>query len=210
VSGSARPKRRRAAGAGLRYEPVRGRVAVSRGPGREPKVKWDAVLRWVVVITVTLEIFGLGLVTIFWVRNHVWGGLASAWPGGPYGLAATAGLLVPPTIAALVVTLKRVKWPEDKAGSLKWIAASLPAQAMTAALSVVLYTAMRPRRLRGRGPECRSEGGACWLREEYPYLWAIIWGTALLAGAAVLGVRFLYRRRRAAAGTSNSPPQHTA
>ncbi|MGI5197336.1 hypothetical protein ACQEVY_27525 [Streptomyces sp. CA-288835] len=207
MSGSARPKWRRAAGAALRYEPVQGRV-VSRGPGREPKVKWDAVLRWVIAIALTLEIAGLSLVTHFWVRNHVWGGLAPAWPGGPYGLAATAGLLVPLTIAALFVTLTRVKWPQDKVGSLKWIAASLPGHVMAALLTVVLFTAMRPRRLRGRGPDCYSEGGACWLREEYPYIWAIIWGTALLAGAAVLGGRFVYRRRRAAIG-GNSPAQPT-
>ncbi|GAB2982183.1 hypothetical protein GCM10023080_055480 [Streptomyces pseudoechinosporeus] len=169
---------------------------MSRGPEREPKVTWDAVLRWLVHITLFLEMAGLCFVTIFWVRNHVWGGPALAWPGGPYGLAATAGLLVPLTIAALVVTLTRVKWPEDKVGSLKWIAASLPGQAMAALLAVVLFTAMRPRR--GRGLDCYSEGGACWLREEYPYVWAIIWGTALLSGAAVLGGRFLHRRRKAA------------
>lgn len=170
---------------------------MSRGPGREPKVKWDAVLRWLVIITVTLELMGLALVAIFWGRSHVWGGPALAWPGGPYGLAATTGLLVPLTIAALVVTLTRVKWPEDKVGSLKWIAASLPGHVMAALLTVVLAAALRPKRL-NRGDDCDSKGGPCWLHEEYPYVWAIIWGTALLSGAAVLGGRFLRRRQRAA------------
>jgi hypothetical protein len=115
---------------------------------------------------------------------------------------------VPLTIAALAVTLTRVKWPEDKVGSLKWIAASLPGQAMAALLIVVLLAALRPKP-RNRELDCYSEGGgACWLREEYPYVWAIIWGTALLTGAAVLGARFVYRRRRAAIG-DNSPAQPT-
>ncbi|TLS41995.1 hypothetical protein FE633_33520 [Streptomyces montanus] len=205
MSGSARPKRRRAAGTALRYERVRGRVTVSPSPERQPRVKWDAVLRWLVVVTVTAEICGLCLVAIFWGPEVVWGDIALAWPGGPYGVAATTGLLVVLAVAALVGTLTRVTWPENKVRSLKWIAASLPGHALAAVLAIVLFTAMRPKR-RNRGMECYSEGGPCWLREEYPYVWAIIWATALSAGAAVLGVRFLYRRRRPASD-ANSPAQ---
>jgi hypothetical protein len=167
-------------------------------------VKWDAVLRWLVLLTVFAGIAGLGLVSVFWGRE-VWGGPALGWPGGPYGLAATTGLLVPFAIASLVVTLTRVKWREDKGNkgrSLKWIAASLPGQFLTSLLSVALFAAMRPRR--GRDADCYSEGGPCWLREQYPYLWAVIWGAALLTGSLLVDGHFLYRRRRTVSAESDS------
>ncbi len=162
-------------------------------------MKVDGVLRWGLAFIVTGLVSGLALVAIFWGRE-VWGEPALAWPGGPYGMASTTGFLVPCAIVALVVTLTRVKWREDKASSLKWIAASLPGQVLASVIVVVLFSAMLPKK-RNRDAECYSEGGACWLRDHYPYLWAVLWGSALVTGAVVVGARVVYRRRRTVAST---------
>ncbi|MFF5005871.1 hypothetical protein ACFY3G_24010 [Streptomyces phaeochromogenes] len=197
--GSAKPKRRKAATGGLQYEPVRGRVPVSSPDRREtrgPRVSWDSVLRWALIVVLVAAIGALTFV------ERAWGDVAPAWPGGPYGLAATTGVLVPLAVAHLVVTLTRVKWPQDRAGSLGWIGASLPGAALTALLLVVAFAAKKPKRLSGF--RCYEEGGACRLQDEYPYIWGVGWGAVLVTAAVLAGGRAVYRRRVAAAAADPS------
>ncbi|MCZ4508840.1 hypothetical protein O3Q52_11620 [Streptomyces sp. ActVer] len=204
MSGSAKPKRRKAAASSLRYEPVRGRVPVSPPDGREVrgrKVSWGSVLRWALIVALVTAIGALTFVERAW-GHGIWGDVAPAWPGGPYGLAATTGVLVPLVVAHLVVTLTRVKWPQDKAGSLGWIGASLPGAALTALLLVVAFAAKKPRRLSGFG--CYEEGGVCRLQDEYPYIWGVGWGAVLVTAAVLAGGRAVYRRRVAAAAADPS------
>jgi len=205
--GSAKPKRRKAATGGLQYEPVRGRVPVSSPDRREtretrgPRVSWDSVLRWALIVVLVAAIGALTFVERAW-GDEIWGDVAPAWPGGPYGLAATTGVLVPLAVAHLVVTLTRVKWPQDKAGSLGWIGASLPGAALTALLLVVAFAAKKPKRFSGFG--CYTEGGACRLQAEYPYIWGVGWGAVLATAAVLVGGRVVYRRRLAAADADSS------
>lgn len=205
--GSAKPKRRKAATGGLQYEPVRGRVPVSSPDRREtretrgPRVSWDSVLRWALIVVLVAAIGALTFVERAW-GDEIWGDVAPAWPGGPYGLAATTGVLVPLAVAHLVVTLTRVKWPQDKAGSLGWIGASLPGAALTALLLVVAFAAKKPKRLSGFS--CYEEGGACRLQDEYPYIWGVGWGAVLVTAAVLAGGRVVYRRRVAAASDADS------
>ncbi|MEU5340972.1 hypothetical protein AB0H18_09070 [Streptomyces sp. NPDC020766] len=204
MSGSAKPKRRKAAASGLRYEPVRGRVPVSPPDGREVrgrKVSWGSVLRSAVIVVLVTAIGALTFVERAW-GHAIWGDVAPAWPCGPYGLAATTGVLVPLAVAHLVVTLTRVKWPQDKAGSLGWIGASLPGAALTALLLVVAFAAKKPKRLSGFG--CYEEGGACRLQDEYPYIWGVGWGAVVVTAAVLAGGRAVYRRRVAAAAVGPS------
>ncbi len=206
MNGSVKPRRPKATASGLRYAPARGRVAATPEV-REPRVKWvtrGSVLRWVLVVALVAGIGGLTFVERAW-GDEIWGGVTAAWPGGPYGLAATAGVLVPLTVAHLVMTLTRVKWPEDRARSLRWIGASVPGGALAALLLVVAFAAKRPERSSGLG--CYEEGRACRLQWEYPYIWGVGWGSLLVATALLLGGLAVHRRRRAAAAHAGSPAQ---
>ncbi|MFJ9670792.1 hypothetical protein ACIRP5_08340 [Streptomyces sp. NPDC101221] len=126
--GSARPKRRRAAGPALRYEHRRdGRSSVRRSDSRRrgrggPFGCLGAIGALAAFLALLLP---LVFVDMRW-GHRVWGGLAPAWPGGGYGFGATLGALLPLTFAALVAPLTRMKWRTSRPRSLAWAVAGLP------------------------------------------------------------------------------------
>src|SRR5947208_7564484 len=87
--GSAKPRRKKAASAGLRYEPARSGPVIQQREKRERP--WLVAL--VVLPTATAVIAVMGMAADMWGPD-AWGGLAPAWPGGGYGFGLTLGLLM--------------------------------------------------------------------------------------------------------------------
>ena len=120
--GSSRPRRRKAAGAALRYEHRRERPA---GSGAAKKRGRDWVFGCLVIPVFLAVIAPLIFTDMYW-GDDIWGDFAPSWPGGAYAFAATVGALVPVVFALFVGPLTRMKWKESKPRSLAWAAASLP------------------------------------------------------------------------------------
>ncbi|MGX5184702.1 hypothetical protein ACWKT5_18220 [Streptomyces avermitilis] len=199
MGGSARPKRRKAAGAALRYAHVRDRRPVrgSRGSKRE------TVLGCAVALAVAALLIGFAVADRAWGPD-IWRGTAPGWPGGGYGFAATVGVLLPWAAAAALTSFGRVNWRRSRARSLGWSASALAGAALSALLLLVVFAAFVPKK-RHRGYDCYREGGPCWVHTQYPYVWAVglaatVTGTALLVG----GLAAYFRRQ-----TPNGPPAPT-
>lgn len=93
--GSGRPRRRKAAGASLRYERARGRTAASAAPDeRERRFSRRQMRRWAGGWAAVAAIIGPFVIAQVWGPD-IWSGIAPGWPGGGYGFAVSAGVLLP-------------------------------------------------------------------------------------------------------------------
>jgi hypothetical protein len=111
--GSAKPKRRKAAGAALRYEHRPGRPNADEAKKRDWGCAWGCVaLPGFGVLLMPLVLFDM-----YW-GHGLWGDLAPAWPGGAYAFAGMAGALVPLVFLAWVAPLTRMNW--KRANGVRW------------------------------------------------------------------------------------------
>ncbi|MFF0204157.1 hypothetical protein [Streptomyces sp. NPDC005017] len=123
--------------------------------------------------------------------ERIWGETAAAWPGGGYGPAATVGAVVPFALAAFIAPLTRMNWGASKVRSLAWAAAALPGLLACQALGTVISGVIRPKRRRDRDAECYGEGGPCWVRVHYPWVWLV--GLLVTLAVTALAVTALVR-----------------
>ncbi|MGW3667102.1 hypothetical protein [Streptomyces sp. NPDC005141] len=184
MSGSAKPKRRRAAGAALRYEHVGQRPSAWRRT--KEKATWrDAGAGCLIMLVALVAIAGFAMTAHAW-GPELWGRVAPASPGGGYGFAAGVGALLPLGLAAVIATLTRMKWRASPLRSLGWVIASLPGVATCALWAQVVFAAARPKHRRDWNGSCHSKGEACWVHQEYPWVWAVgLLSTALVAAALI-------------------------
>ncbi|MER5397741.1 hypothetical protein [Streptomyces sp. NPDC002599] len=184
MSGSAKPKRRRAAGAALRYEHVRQRPSVW-AQAREKASRAESYFGCLVLLAVTAAIVGFALAGMAW-GSELWGDVAPAWPGGGYGFAAAVGAVLPIGLAAVIATLARMKWKTSPLRSLGWVVASLPGVAAFLLCAVVVFAAFRPKHRRDWNAGCYGRGNPCWVHVEYPWVWAVgLLSTVLVAAALI-------------------------
>ncbi|WP_327409198.1 hypothetical protein OG458_19160 [Streptomyces sp. NBC_01281] len=188
MGGSARPKRRRAAGAALRYEHVRQRPS-AWSQARETASRGECLAGCLVLLVVTAALIGLALTVMTW-GPRLWGRVAPSVPGGGYGFAAVVGTLLPIGIAVLGMTLSRMRWRTRALRSLGWLVASLPGAAACLVWTVVVLASFRPKHRRDWDGSCYERGEACWVHVEYPWVWAVGVLSTVLVSAAVIIVAF--------------------
>ncbi|MGV9890300.1 hypothetical protein [Streptomyces sp. NPDC003395] len=206
ASGSAKPKRRKAAGSSLRYEHRRDRPADGTGSGKRDR-GW--VFGCLTVPVAALALLG----PVVWLSMSwgpgIWGDLAPAWPGGAYVFAGCVGACVPLAFLAFVAPLTRMGWKRSRLTSLGWALASLPGLAAGWLVAGIITATLRPKRRRDWYGSCRTRGGPCWVHEEYPFLWAA--GLAATVAVVALLIWLFARNVRrtdgsaAATGAADSP-----
>lgn len=184
MSGSAKPKRRRATGAALRYEHVRQRP--SAWQRTKEKTSWrDAYWGCLILLAFLVVAAAFGMTADEW-GPELWGRTAPASPGGGYGFAAVIGAVLPLGLAAVIATLSRMKWKVSPLRSLGWVAASLPGLAACAFCALVVFAAKRPKHRRDWDSGCYGRGDPCWVHVEYPWVWAVgLLSTVLVAAALI-------------------------
>ncbi|MFJ8198009.1 hypothetical protein [Streptomyces sp. NPDC096152] len=181
--GSAKPKRRKAAAAALRYEHRKGRSAAPRKNERGA----SCLFAFLVVLGLTVFL----LPTIMMMRAYgrdIWGGLAPAWPGGGYAFAATVGALVPVALGSVIAALTRMNRRESKTRSLGRVAAALPGLAACWVFGIVIGSTTRPKHRRDWDADCYARGGGCWVHAHYPFVWAVGLVTTLAVGALLISL----------------------
>ncbi|MFF7723347.1 hypothetical protein ACFZDB_28880 [Streptomyces luteogriseus] len=199
--GSARPKRRKAAGSALRYEHRPGRPPESRPEKRG----WGCLWACLVLPGFVALIMPLVLFDMYW-GHELWGDFAPAWPGGAYAFTGVAGALVPVVFFAWVAPLTRMDWKTSKARSLAWVAASLPGLGACYLVAGVIATTVRPKRRRDWDGDCYSEGGPCWVHVHYPWLWVVGLVSTLVAAALLITLLVRLGRRATPTPPSTSAP----
>jgi hypothetical protein len=188
--GSAKPKRRKASGAALRYEHRRG-----RGPVPEPKKRdFSCLFACLVLLGFLALIAPLVVIDQVWGRE-IWSDLAPDWPGGAYVFAACVGVLVPVAFGLFVTPLVFLNWKEHPLRSLALLAGALPGLALGWLVAAVIFAYTRPKRRGDWDAACYSRGGPCWAHQEYPYLWAVGLLSTLAVVALLIGWFALYVRR---------------
>jgi len=186
VGGSARPKRRRAAGAALGYEHVR--RGPSTGQSTSEKASWkDAGAGCLILLAAVAASAVFGMTAQAWGQD-LWGRAAPASPGGGYGFAAAVGAVLPFGVAALVAPLSRMKWKARPFRSLGWAVVSLPGLVVCSFWALVVFTASRPKHHRDWDSDCYSRGNPCWVHVEYPWVWAVGLLSTVLVAAALIAV----------------------
>ncbi|MFJ8085076.1 hypothetical protein ACIQ6Y_31215 [Streptomyces sp. NPDC096205] len=190
--GSARPKRRRAAGASLAYEHRRRRP---RLPGAKER-EWSCGFALLVLLVALALIVPVAVAALTWGET-IWGEVAADWPGGGYGFAATVGALVPLAFAAFVTPLTRMDWGRSKVRSLAWACAALPGLLACQGLGAVISGVLRPKHRRDWDTECFSEGHPCWVHVHYPWVWLVGLLVTLAVGALLIAVLVRYTAPRA-------------
>lgn len=211
ASGSAKPKRKKAAQSGLGHEHRRER------PGDGTAVeKRDR--GWVFgCLTIPVAAFALLVPVVYlhmaWGRD-IWGGLAPAWPGGAYVFAGCVGALVPLVFLAFAAPLTRMDWKRSRRASLGWVLASLPGLAAGWLVTGVITSTWRPKHRRDWDGGCHSRGGPCWVHDAYPFLWAVGLAATVAVMALLIGL-FAWNMRRtgdttkSGSGTESPDPSAT-
>lgn len=198
VSGSAKPKRRRAAAPALGYGGSGGgRPAL---PGRNWKRTRAVGFACLVLLIALGIIVALVLGPLAWAGD-LWHEVAPDWPGGGYGFAVTAGLLLPVSLPLFGIPLARVNWKRSRVRSLRWIALSLPGAALAVLVSAVAMQTWHPTR---RSSGSCSSTEYCWISGRYPYV-SLVGLAATLVGSALLFTAYAaYDKRRRASGTKTA------
>ncbi|MEU4082907.1 hypothetical protein [Streptomyces aureus] len=200
MGGSARPKRRRAAGAALGYEHVRLRPS-AWAQAREKASRRESRGGCLILLAAMAAFTGFAFTVMTW-GTQLWGSAAPAWPGNGYGFAAVIGAAPPLGLAAVIVTLDRVKWRTSPLRSLGWVLASLPGAAACFLWAVVVFATFRPKYRRDWDSGCYARGNPCWVHVEYPWVWAVGLLSTVLVAAALIAVliRIANAREKAAVG----------
>ncbi|MET7988104.1 hypothetical protein [Streptomyces sp. NPDC005281] len=202
MGGSAKPRRRRAAGAAPGRERQRQRQRQRQRPNaRDEKraSRGESVVGCLALITATAAVAGFALTVMTW-GSELWGRAAPASPGGGYGFAALAGALLPVGLTVVIVTLTRMKWKPSPLRSIGWVLASLPGVAAVLMWAVVVFAGFRPRHRRDWHGGCYSRGGPCWVHAEYPWVWAVgLLSTVLVAAALITAAVRITKAREASA-----------
>ncbi|TLS41994.1 hypothetical protein FE633_33515 [Streptomyces montanus] len=180
MSGSAKPKRRRAAGAALRYEHARGRPARPRTPRRLGDILRGTARGVAILVgfTAVAVVFVLG--PIAWA-GELWREVAPGWPGEGYGFAVTVGAVLPVALVLMMRALWRMgaHWRRHRARALLFAGAALPGAAVAVMAVAVAMQSLRPKRSHRHG-YCSSVGEYCWISTHYPYVWLVgLAGTVL-------------------------------
>ncbi|WP_405870297.1 hypothetical protein [Streptomyces sp. NBC_00005] len=149
--------------------------------------------RWAGGWAAVAAIIGPFVIAQVWGPD-IWSGIAPGWPGGGYGFAVSAGVLLPWGAAAVILPLARITWGEPRRHWLVQVALALPGAAVSLPVLVVIAGAWRPKP-RKRGLDCHDVGAPCWVHEQYPYVWAAGLG-ATLVGAALLVPLLVVRANR--------------
>ncbi|WP_405916424.1 hypothetical protein [Streptomyces sp. NBC_00728] len=200
MSGSAKPKRRRAAGAALRYEHVRRRP--SAWERAKKKTSWrDAGSGCLAILAALVAVAAFGMTAAAWGPG-LWGQVAPAWPGGGYGFAVVVGAVLPLGLGTVIGTLSRMKWKARPLRSLGWVVTSLPGAAACFLWMLVVFTTGRPKHHRDWDSRCYRRGNPCWVHVEYPWVWAVGLLSTVLVAAALITVliRIADARENAATG----------
>ncbi|WP_406332122.1 hypothetical protein [Streptomyces sp. NBC_00203] len=194
MSGSARPKRRRAAAPALRYEHTRERPPSSWQRAKEKMSKGEVLFAWLFVLSIIGAFVSFGFTTETWGPD-LWGDIAPGWPGGGYGFAVTVGTALPLAVAAAITPLLRMNWKKSRARSLARVAATVPGLAAILFCLIVVFASGRPIR-RSRHPGCWRRGNPCWIHDQYPYIWAVGLAATVAAAALLIGALYLRSRRK--------------
>jgi hypothetical protein len=165
-------------------------------PGEPKERDWSCGFGCLVMLVVLALLVPMAMAEQAWGKE-VWGELAPSWPGGAYGFAAVVGAVVPLAFAAFATPLARVNWKKSKPRSLAWAAAALPGLAACWLLAGVIFAYTRPKRRRDWDYDCYSQGGACWVHEQYPFLWAVGLVATLAVAAVLVTLLVRYDGRKA-------------
>ncbi|MFI1484574.1 hypothetical protein [Streptomyces sp. NPDC020747] len=141
--------------------------------------------------------FALGPFT--WA-GELWREAAPAWPGEGYGFAATAGAVLPVTLAATVNALGRASkhWSHRRVPALLFIVAALPVGAVSLMVPAIAAHSMRPKRSH-RGGYCSTAGEYCWISMQYPYVWLVGLAATVLSALLLMSLHQAYEKWRGAA-----------
>ncbi|MFE0474062.1 hypothetical protein ACFW2V_20870 [Streptomyces sp. NPDC058947] len=200
--GSAKPKRRKAAGSALRYDHRPGRSHTDEVEKRDRGCAWGCL-----VIPGAFLLLLTPLLLFEWYWGHeLWGGLAPAWPGGAYAFAGTVGALIPLVFLAWAAPLTRMDWKKSKPRSLAWATASLPGLVAGYLIAGAISATARPKRRRDWDGDCYREGGPCWVHVHYPWLWAVGLAACLAVIALLVGLFARHVRRSSATAPSTAGP----
>ncbi|GAA2544971.1 hypothetical protein GCM10010423_50400 [Streptomyces levis] len=199
--GSAKPKRRKAAGSALRYDHRPGRSHAD-----EPEQRDASCLGGCAAFLGFLALLVPPAVLAEYRGHALWGGFAPAWPGGAYAFAATVGAVAPLVLLAWVVPLTRMRWKRSKTRAAAWAVASLPGLAAGYLVVGVITSTWRPKRRRDWDGDCYREGGPCWVHVHYPWLWAVGLAACLAVIALLVGLFVRHVRRSSATAPSTAGP----
>jgi hypothetical protein len=141
--------------------------------------------------------------------HRAWGDLAPAWPGGGYAFGATLVALLPLTFTALVAPLTRMKWRTGRLRSLAWAATALPGLVAGWLVLGLVVASWRPKSRRDWDGVCHREGGACWVHEQFPYLWAVGLAVAVAVAAALVALFWRYGPREESPSADTAPTPAT-
>ncbi|MFJ4832872.1 hypothetical protein ACIP79_23655 [Streptomyces sp. NPDC088747] len=202
MGGSTKPKRRRAAAPAAGYGGSGGGRPRPARPGRAGRRVRAAGFACLVLLVAVGCVLALALGPLVWAGD-LWHEVAPGWPGGGYGFAVTAGLLLPVSLPLFGVPLSRVNWRRDKVRSLSWIALALPGAASAILVVSIAMQTWRPKRSRGGG-SCSSFTEHCWISGRYPYV-SLVGLAATVVGSALLFAAYAAHDKRRCGAGSKSP-----
>ncbi|MEV2197928.1 hypothetical protein AB0I02_44175 [Streptomyces phaeochromogenes] len=195
MAGSAKPGRRRAAAASLRYEHRPGKR--SGGGGQDKgSGKGDKAFSCLVLLAVLAVFAFLVLSDMFW-GDDTWEWSADTWPGGPYGFAVFLGALVPCVATVFFMALDRAAWKSWKAHKIRSLGCTLLAVVCGAAmlqLVSLIYNAQNTGKW-GRG----ADSAPSWVFSNYPWLWAVGLVSTIAVTALLITLAAARQKRTASA-----------
>ncbi|MHC3474491.1 hypothetical protein ACYF6T_38165 [Streptomyces sp. 7R007] len=195
--GSARPKRPKAAPAGLRYAHLPGRP----GGGKPKKDRGWMLGCLLFPLGFLAVILPVAAVAMTWGYD-IWGDLAVSWPGGPYAFAGSVGAVAPLVFVAFAAPLARMEWKRSRIRSLGRAAASLPGLAVGYLVAGVIFSVV-PSKHGFSG--CGSRGSPCWVQQNYPYVWIVGLLATVVMTAALIAVLIKYGPGRSTSPSTSEP-----
>jgi hypothetical protein len=194
--GSAKPKRRKAAGTGLRYTHSRERLPRPRTPRRPSDIVRSATVV-VAILAGAGALFAAFALGPFAWAGGLWRRTAPDWPGEGYGFAASAGVMLPVALVTMMLALWRVgaRWRRRKATALLFAVAALPGGFVALMVIAVAMQSVRPKRSHRHG-FCSTVGEYCWISTQYPYVWLVGLAGTALSTLLLMTLYRAYEKRR--------------
>lgn len=189
MSGSVRPRRRRAAAGSLTY-PARTPRTATAPSGRHRDSAYGCGCMTAVVLGIVVPTAGAtfrGAALWRWARD--------TFPGGGYGFAVTVGALIPVTFAVGAISLARMNRSAQKARSAARVVVAVLCFALLMLLSTAAVEMLGP----SRKHHDRTGG---WAYAHYPWIWAVGVLSALVTGALVVTAYVVHARRRTGDGST--------